>query len=122
SDGQVARLPGIGSGGRGSGFFQRATAPPIDLGTPIVQSSFNPSTGQLFVVGSDGRLSVLSEAGFTSLLGGVAVVDPFGSGLAVGFTDGSVGLLAGDGTLLAQEPTGFTDQPSALPVVGNGDD
>jgi hypothetical protein len=122
SDGRVVVLPGIGSGGRGSGFFQGAIPQTIDLGKPIVRSSFDPSTGQLFVVGGDGSLSVLDGNRFTPLLGsGVAAVDEFGSLLVAGFSDGSVGLLSADGTLLARDPTGFTDQPSALLVLENGD-
>ena len=121
SDGTVSLLPGIGSGGKGSGFFAQPAAQPAKLDVPIVQSLFDTTSGQLFVVGANGSLSVLTGDAFTSLpVQGVATLGAVGGFLAAGFADGSVGLLESNGTELASVPSGFTDEPSALEVLKNG--
>ena len=121
SDGTVALLPGIGSGGNGSGFFAPPAAQPAKLDVPIVQSLFDTTSGQLFVVGANGSLSVLTGDAFTSLpVQGVAALGAVGAFLAAGFEDGSVGLLESNGTELASASSGFADEPSALQVLKNG--
>src|SRR5208282_1814030 len=60
SDGTVSLLPGIGSDGNGSGFFQDTNPTTFSLGTPIVQSLLTDN-GQLFVVGADGSVSILVD-------------------------------------------------------------
>ncbi len=123
SDGTVVTLPGIGSGGHGSGFFQDLNPPTISAGVPLSRALVNPTTGQFVVLGEDGSLHVQEGAGFVTLIGaGVTAVADFGTLLAVGLENGSVSLLAADGTVLASQPTGFTDQPSALAILQNGSD
>jgi WD40 repeat protein len=123
SDGQVIDLPGIGSGGKGSGFFQDTAARPVSLGGPVVQLSFDPGSGRLFALGADGSVSVLAGDRLTSLIGGGATaLDEVGGVLAAGFADGSVELFSAAGALLASEPTGLGEQPSALRVLENGND
>jgi hypothetical protein len=123
SDGMVALLPAIGTNGLGSGFFRDINPQTFDLNSTVVQALSDPTTGQLFVVGGDGGVSVLTAAGFQPFFKGkdvtaLAAIDDF---LVAGFTDGSLGLLSASGALLASEPTGFNDSPSALEALQNGD-
>ncbi len=119
SDGTVDGLSGIGSGGQGSGFFH-APRQQADLDGPIARTG--PPTGPILVVGRDGSLDVLADAGFRVVADrGVAAASAFGTLLVAGFQDGTVGLLSEDGTLLASRATGFTDEPSALEVLQEGD-
>ena len=121
SDGTVALLPGIGSGGVGSGFFAQPATQPPKLDVPIVQSLFDTTSGQLFVVGADGSVSVLTGDAFTPLpVQGVVTLGAVGAFLAAGFEDGGVGLLESNGTELASVSSGFADEPSALEVLKNG--
>ena len=120
SAGTVTTLPGIGSGGTGSGFFQDTNPQTIALGQPIVQSLLNTTTGQLFVVGGDGSVSVLSGDRFTTIVQqGVTTLGAFGADLVAGLTDGGVALFADSGTLLARANTGIVD---ALAVLQAGND
>jgi hypothetical protein len=121
SDGKVFLLPGIGSAGKGSGFFQDTNPQQFDLGAPIVQALFNAATEQLFEVSDTGSVSILTGSGFQSLVSqGVATLGAVGPFLVAGFEDGSVGLLSSNGTTLARLPSGFKDQPSALEALQNG--
>jgi hypothetical protein len=126
-DGKVNLVPGIGSGGQGSGFFDVPDAHTIDVGSPIVQGLLNAATGQFDVVRADGGISTLTGDSFTPLFtptagNGVTALDEAGPLRVAGFEDGSVGVLSANGTLLASQPTGFSDQPSALEVLQNGRD
>ena len=115
NDGTVALLPGIGSFGQGSGFFQ-APQSLIDLPGPIVDSV----NGQFFL-GVDGSVSSRTDLGFTTIISaGVTALAAFDSYLVAGFADGDVGLFEIDGTLLDRQDTGFTDKPSALEVLARG--
>jgi hypothetical protein len=119
-NGTVTLLPSIGAAGKGSGFFQDVNPTTVNLGSAVVQSLFDPNTAQLFVVADDGRVSVLEGDSFASLpLQHVAVLDAIGSFLVAGFSNGNVGLLLENGAPIATQPTGFTDQPSALQILEN---
>jgi hypothetical protein len=119
SDGTISVLTGIGSGGKGSGFFQDSNPQTFHLGQPIVQSLTDPTNGQLYVVGADGSVNVLSGNGFASVFGGgVSTLGTFGADLVAGLRDGIVALMSEDGTVLATAPTGFLSQPVALDVLG----
>jgi len=123
SDGTVSLLTGIGSGGKGSGFFQDSNPQTFSLGKPVVQALTDPTGGRLFVVAADGSINVLSGDGFVTLIGGgVSTLGTFGSDLVAGFKDGTVALLSGDGAVLGSERTGFTFQVAALDVLATGHD
>jgi hypothetical protein len=135
SDGGVFLLPGIGSGGKGSGFFQDTPQAVVDLGQPIVQSVPDPTTGQVFLVGSDGSVGVLTGDSVTPLATGSPgeVVDAVGvrpsdGDLVAAFQGGTVELLHPDpatgafdlaGTLTPLD--GVPSDPSALAVLDNGE-
>jgi hypothetical protein len=120
SDGKVATLQGIGSDGKGNGFFQPSTST-LDLGQTIVQS-LSTSGGQFFVDG-DGSISELAGSSFVTLLGdeGATALAESAEGLVAGFKDGDVGLVLGNGTVLLLSPTGFMDAVSGLAVLPTGE-
>jgi hypothetical protein len=119
--GTVTLLPGIGSAGTGSGFFQDINPTTVNLGSAIVQSLFDASTAQLFVVAADGDVSVLNGDSFAAApLQQVAVLDAFGSFLVAGCSDGNVGLFLASGVPLTSQATGFSDEPSALQILEQG--
>jgi hypothetical protein len=121
SDGKVSLLPGIGSGGKGSGFFQDTNQPAFDPGSPIFSSVVDPRTGQVFVLGGGGVISLLNGNSLTPIFGGdVTAVGDFDGILVAGLRDGSIDLLSAAGKVLAHDETGFTDQISALDVLQNG--
>src|SRR5262249_6991411 len=118
SDGTVTLLPGIGSAGIGSGFFQGNEPLTFSLHSPIVQSLLNPTTGAFYVVADNGSLSLLTGGIFQMLVShGVATLGAFDSDLVVGFENGKVGLLSGDGMALAPLLSVFADEPSALEAL-----
>jgi hypothetical protein len=91
------------------------------LGKILSQSLFDAANGQLFAVGADGTVTTVSGSATATLpIQDVATLAAIGSFLVAGRDDGSIGLLSASGTLLAVEPTGFTDEPSALEVLQNG--
>jgi hypothetical protein len=98
SDGGVFLLPGIGSGGTGSGFFQDTPQPVADLGQPLVQSVPDPTTGQVFLVGSNGSAGVLTGGNFTPIVtaqpGPINAVGPLPDGdLVAALQGGTVEML-----------------------------
>ncbi len=121
SDGTVTELPGIGSGGFGSGFFQDGAPQPIDLGKPITKTVSDPETGQTFTLNGDGTVGVLTNGVLTPLpVQGVADLAAVGSFLVAALDDGAFDLLSTDGTLLASENIGFTGPPDALAALQDG--
>jgi hypothetical protein len=124
-DGRIAIIPGIGSNGQGTGFFNDTNPQLTSLGSPIVQAVFDRTTGQEFVVRGDGGIDALDGTTFTPIFTpppgqGVSTLDAADGLLTAGFEDGSVGLLTEGGKLLAEDQTGFTDQPSALRALQDG--
>ncbi len=119
SDGRVVLLPGIGAGGTGSGFFKDIKPQTFNLGQTIVQSLIGPG-GQLFVVGGDGSVSVLSGDSFVTIVDqGVTTLGAFGADLVAGMTDGGVALFADNGTLLESANTGILDALAVLQAGNN---
>jgi hypothetical protein len=119
-DGTVATLPGIGSGGVGSAFFQPAGTLPT-LGATITDEVFDPTTGREFVV-SNGQLFAFDGTTFAAIAtpGFVTALGIANGLLVAGFADHTVGVLTEEGTLLERsEP--FADQPSALQALEDGD-
>ncbi len=127
-DGRVVALPGIGSGGVGTGFFRDANPRTLDLGGPIRQARIDP-TGAGLLVAADGGLRRFDPVAFAAStvfdFRPVAAVSGFGPGgfLAVAFDGGGVGLLhaGADGEYaLAGTFAGFLGEPSALEVLERG--
>jgi hypothetical protein len=120
-DGTVALLPGIGSGGKGSGLFQDTDPQKVSLGTAVVESLFDPGTGRLFVLSPGGGVGVLAGGRFTILFDrGVVTVSLADSLLVAGFDNGTIALLSGSGEELTSRSAVFTGQPGALVALHNG--
>ena len=84
SGGQIATLPGIGSAGKGTGFFQDANAQPISLGSPILQGVFDQATGRELVVSGNGGKGLYPWIDLPSRTWGVVgVQDDRGAEVAV---------------------------------------
>ena len=95
--GQIATLPGIGSDAHGTGFFSNVVTAVSDPGANIIQAVVDPTTGLEFLLGADGSLDAFNGATFIALVGagsGIDAVSPTDGLLAVGFNDGSIGLLS----------------------------
>jgi hypothetical protein len=134
--GQIATLQGIGSDGKGSGFFK----PPqtVDLHEQLVQSV---TTGDepFFVLGQNGSVTVLSITELVSVnlpqggsvtipvtlplltpplfSQGVLALAESDDGLVAAFTNGVIGLISADGRILAEATV---NDVSAFQVLPNG--
>ncbi len=125
SDGTAVLLPGIGSGGNGSGFFQDNNPQPVNLGQPIVQAVFDPTKGEEFVLRGDGGISVFDGKSFTNVFDisgdDVTALAESNDRLVAGFADGEVDLLTENGMVVASSRTGFQEAVSGLAVMQNGE-
>jgi hypothetical protein len=123
SDGTVTVVPGIGSAGKGNGFFQASNTQTFPLGQAIVHSLFDSTTKQLYVVGSNGSVSEFTGTGFSTFIGqGVSTLGDFGDELVAGMTDGRIELLSAAGVEVASQPIAFRAQVSALQALQSGSD
>lgn len=121
SNGKIITMPGIGSSGKGSGFFQDSNTTLADLGQSIISTVFN-GAGQGFLIRGDGGISFFSGGLFVSILAGGPGIDvtalALGDGLLVAaLADGTVDLLTTSGSEVARAFTGFTDIPSAIDLL-----
>jgi len=121
--GQIATLPGIGSGNRGTGFFRDINLPsPPTLPQPITKVVFNG--GQEFLLGADGNLSVFNGISFQSVFSGpaISVFALAGADIVAAFANGEVSLLSpqADGEFQVSADVGIVDQPSGLATLGSG--
>ncbi len=102
SDGNTQLLPGIGTAGQGSGFFLN-TPRPVNLGETIVQALFDPATGDVLVLGSDGSIAAFDGNLFRPVFDpagrGVVRVALAGEELVAALDDGAI-------ELLEQQPNG----------------
>lgn len=121
SDGTITALPGIGSGGVGTGFFNDTGTQSLDLGSSILQALTNGfvlTTAGIFQVTANGLTATEVFASTT-----LTAFTTSGTGIVAGFEDGSLGLLTKDGNGQFTESLIFRDaqltDPSALQVVDN---
>lgn len=120
SDGSVVTLPGIGSGGQGSGFFQDTSAG-VQFNGTIVQAV--PTLNGELVVSAGGGIFAFDGSVFTLVdpgLAPVAAIAIEGDSLVAAFADGGIGLLGRDtnGNFgLLSEDAAFHDQVSALQML-----
>lgn len=120
SDGNVATLPGIGSAGQGTGFFQDTSAG-VRFNQVIVQALPTPN-GEL-VVSGNGGIFAFDGSGFTLVDFGVPAVARIaleGDSLVAAFADGGIGLLGHDANGnfgLLSEDAAFHDEVSALQML-----
>ncbi len=112
--GQIATIPGIGSSGHGSGFFDDTNPRFVNVGSIIDQVAFDPSTGEEFLVLQDGEL--ISSRGTVLVSSAVAAVSADNGFLAVGLDSGTVEVLAETGGLAGSQSE-FDQQPSALQAL-----
>jgi streptogramin lyase len=121
SGGTITELPGIGSNGVGSGFFNDTTnPPPLNLGSSVIQGL----TGG-FVLTSAGIFQVnLNNLTAAEVFASTALTafTTSGNEIVAGFDDGSVSVLSEQNGHLAESLTfqnaELTD-PSALQVVNS---
>jgi hypothetical protein len=112
--GQVATLPGIGVQ-QGTGFFLSNHPRTINVGSPIMQSAFDPSTSATFVVLQDGSLRTLDGADL--IASGVDALSATDGILIAGLTDGEVEVMTETGAEAEMQRPDFIDQPSALEAL-----
>jgi hypothetical protein len=117
--GQVATLPGIGVG-KGTGFFLANHSRSVNLGSTVVQSAFDPSTGAEFFVLANGTLRSLGGA--RPIDSGVVAVSTIHGDLIAGLVGGGVEVMTetGAGVEIQHPEINFNDQPSALEALPNG--
>ena len=132
SDGTITVIRGIGSAGRGSGFFEDNTAELLTVpnGTGLGQPSFLGTTGIGFAPTGDGSIVAINLNTFTANVVfqgeaglGVNTLEPIGPFIVVGFSNGTIGLLTDNGQELAvaeQFTSGELNDISALAVEDIG--
>ncbi len=118
SNGQIVTVPGIGSDGQGSGFFQGNNPQTVSLGLPILHAAFDSSTGNEFLVLQDGQL--IAPSGAVLVAADVAAVSATDNYLIVGLADGEVEVMTESGAGVDMERPDFIDQPSALQALLSG--
>ncbi len=118
--GQIATLPGIGANDKGDGFFSNANLQTTELGATIEQAAFDASTGNEFLVLAGGDLVSFNGIRFAPIASDVAAVTAADGIVAAGLDDGSVEVMPEVGGTALVQSADFTDQPSALEALQNG--